>query len=280
MALIDCPECGRRVSSEAVACPQCGFPILDSCRDGLRRSGFTPLGGAQASPGKPREEESEAAQIPGISASDAAKLDVIKRRAADAAEERKFEQKLVEKYALTPESLPNSQTSRRRASRSRKRSVFVGKASKDLGPFLLLVPVVGTSLVLGWVGNMRLIDGPASALGLVGVVVFVSFAVLAAIELLSVRPANKRESLNWTLVLLLFGIFAFPFYMGSRARMGLKGLFLPSFILTIVFVLSAGMTSLEVYKRSEEVERSVLRAKEQLERLEYERDRWLDSIGR
>ena len=27
MALIECPECGRKVSDKAVACPQCGYPI-------------------------------------------------------------------------------------------------------------------------------------------------------------------------------------------------------------------------------------------------------------
>ena len=27
MALVDCPECGRQVSTLAAACPQCGFPI-------------------------------------------------------------------------------------------------------------------------------------------------------------------------------------------------------------------------------------------------------------
>lgn len=27
MALIKCPECGKEVSSQAVACPVCGFPI-------------------------------------------------------------------------------------------------------------------------------------------------------------------------------------------------------------------------------------------------------------
>jgi len=27
MALIRCPECGREVSSEAPACPSCGYPL-------------------------------------------------------------------------------------------------------------------------------------------------------------------------------------------------------------------------------------------------------------
>jgi zinc-ribbon domain len=27
MALIECPECGRAISAEATACPQCGLPL-------------------------------------------------------------------------------------------------------------------------------------------------------------------------------------------------------------------------------------------------------------
>jgi hypothetical protein len=30
MALIDCPECGKRVSSNAPTCPHCGNPIAKS----------------------------------------------------------------------------------------------------------------------------------------------------------------------------------------------------------------------------------------------------------
>lgn len=29
MALINCPECGRQVSTEAKACPSCGFPVAE-----------------------------------------------------------------------------------------------------------------------------------------------------------------------------------------------------------------------------------------------------------
>jgi uncharacterized membrane protein YdbT with pleckstrin-like domain len=29
MALINCPECGNQVSSEAKACPSCGFPVVE-----------------------------------------------------------------------------------------------------------------------------------------------------------------------------------------------------------------------------------------------------------
>ncbi len=30
MALVDCPECGKRVSNHARSCPQCGYPMDDS----------------------------------------------------------------------------------------------------------------------------------------------------------------------------------------------------------------------------------------------------------
>ena len=38
MPLIDCPECGRQISTQAEACPQCGHP---------NRAGFQPAKGPQ-----------------------------------------------------------------------------------------------------------------------------------------------------------------------------------------------------------------------------------------
>ena len=32
MTLIDCEECGARVSDQAASCPKCGYPIQDSAR--------------------------------------------------------------------------------------------------------------------------------------------------------------------------------------------------------------------------------------------------------
>ena len=34
MALIDCPECGRRISSTAEACPGCGYPVAERRQGG------------------------------------------------------------------------------------------------------------------------------------------------------------------------------------------------------------------------------------------------------
>ncbi len=34
MALIQCPECGRKVSDQAAACPDCGYPIAKANKKG------------------------------------------------------------------------------------------------------------------------------------------------------------------------------------------------------------------------------------------------------
>jgi len=44
MALISCPECGREVSSEAPACPQCGYPVAPR----LAEKAADPVGPAPA----------------------------------------------------------------------------------------------------------------------------------------------------------------------------------------------------------------------------------------
>ena len=40
MALINCPECSTRVSSSAVSCPKCGYPIADAVREAPGRGRF------------------------------------------------------------------------------------------------------------------------------------------------------------------------------------------------------------------------------------------------
>lgn len=42
MALINCPECGRQVSTAAKACPGCGFPVAENL--GAKETSPTPLG--------------------------------------------------------------------------------------------------------------------------------------------------------------------------------------------------------------------------------------------
>ena len=47
MALINCPECKREVSREAVSCPQCGYPVAARLRDAASR---TAASGSPAAP--------------------------------------------------------------------------------------------------------------------------------------------------------------------------------------------------------------------------------------
>jgi membrane protein YdbS with pleckstrin-like domain len=46
MPLIDCPECGKAVSTVAKACPNCGYPVADKLADGTAPT-FAPAAGEQ-----------------------------------------------------------------------------------------------------------------------------------------------------------------------------------------------------------------------------------------
>lgn len=78
--------------------------------------------------------------------------------------------------------------------------------TKDYGMFLLAIPVVGTMLVLFWVGNMALIEGPASKLTLVGLMTVLATAAVVYLEAKSAEEANGGplegvfSSTRWTVL--------------------------------------------------------------------------------
>ena len=47
MALIQCPECGKQVSTSAQACPTCGFPVADKVQQGEVVAQPVPAPGAE-----------------------------------------------------------------------------------------------------------------------------------------------------------------------------------------------------------------------------------------
>ena len=51
MALIDCPECATQVSSAAVSCPQCGYPIAESVGSALGKTDKPASNGAPVAVG-------------------------------------------------------------------------------------------------------------------------------------------------------------------------------------------------------------------------------------
>lgn len=44
MALINCPECGKQVSTAAAACPACGYPVAEKVVSAVEPAGKTPAG--------------------------------------------------------------------------------------------------------------------------------------------------------------------------------------------------------------------------------------------
>jgi len=64
MALIDCPECGAKISERAPTCPQCGFPIATESSD-LSTASAEPMAEAKdADPTPAAASATEPAPLP------------------------------------------------------------------------------------------------------------------------------------------------------------------------------------------------------------------------
>ncbi len=112
---------------------------------------------------------------------------------------------------------------------------------ETFGYLLLIVPFVSALLMYFWVGSMRLIDGPASSLSLLGMGTILATAVIAALEAsrLEFGKSGKKES---SPVAIFFGmallwIFVYPAYFHMRAKKGRKNLMVGGIFVTVVFCL-------------------------------------------
>ena len=136
--------------------------------------------------------------------------------------------------------------------------------SKDYGMFLLAIPVVGAMLVLFWVGNMALIEGPASKLTLVGLMTVLATAAVVYLEAKAAEEANGGplegvfSSTKWTILVALLWIVGYPWYMKKRKAYGLKDLFVPAVVITVIFMVVTLAVNASIDSAVEELNRTLM----------------------
>ncbi len=119
-------------------------------------------------------------------------------------------------------------------------------AGEGLGHAILLFPFGATFLIWLWVGNMNLLQDPASSLSVVGIATIVATAVLIAIEAsqlgmgsLPVENGKKGSGpAAWFVASLLMWILAFPLYLSKRRWYGKRSLAIGGVLVALVFVAS------------------------------------------
>ena len=92
---------------------------------------------------------------------------------------------------------------------------------------LLLIPIGASFIAWSWIGNMNLIQGPQSWLGLLSALTVLSTAAIAAAEASKVGMTTDRARgiyapLGWFLAMLFIWAVAYPVYLFKRRYFGLR----------------------------------------------------------
>jgi hypothetical protein len=120
-------------------------------------------------------------------------------------------------------------------------SVSVDAAPADYELALLLTPIAAAFLAWFWIGNMSLLQGPRSSLGLLTALTVLSTAAIAAAEASKVgmrrsRNAGTESPVGWFLGISLLWIVGYPMYLRKRRLFGLKDRCLVGILVAGVFV--------------------------------------------
>jgi hypothetical protein len=115
------------------------------------------------------------------------------------------------------------------------------KPNVDCAWILLGIPLAGTLLIWGWVGNMSLLQAPAQSLTLIMVLVIVCTAAAAAFERSQAPkvPPRANGPGQWGAFVLLMWLVGYPAYLFARRRYGLANMLLPAIFVTVLFLGSA-----------------------------------------
>lgn len=126
-----------------------------------------------------------------------------------------------------------------------------GAGKKDteiLGTNMLVAPLAGTGLLYFWVGNMRLMDGPAKWLFPIVLLVILSTATLAYLEGRAIGMGtgdpdkmgflDRQTPTEWFTTITSLWIIGLPLYLYARSRRGLRNLVLPGIVVALLFAFS------------------------------------------
>lgn len=115
-----------------------------------------------------------------------------------------------------------------------------------LGSLALLAPLIATLLIWFWIGQMNLLQGPASSLSVLGLLTILVTALLSAMEAkqlgaggvsdLDKKRRKRSGPTAWFFAVLLMWIFGFPAWLYQRKHYGLKNLVTGGILVALLFV--------------------------------------------
>lgn len=141
------------------------------------------------------------------------------------------------------------------------------KVSETFGLAMLFIPICTSWLVWFWIGGMNLLESPGSKLNLLMAVTILGTAILAAIEgsklgMGNLSDLNKKGKKNsgpaaWFFLMILLWIIAYPVYLWTRSKYGLKNYLIPGIFIALVFTVSFFVMSSNVNQKIGEVQQNI-----------------------
>ena len=138
------------------------------------------------------------------------------------------------------------------------------KTGETLGLVMLFIPICTSLFVWFWIGSMTLLEGPRSKLYLLAAITVLGTAILAAIESSKLGIGNssdlteegkkKTGPVEWFIFMILVWIFAYPVYLWTRSKYGLKNYLLPGIFVAIVFIVSIAVMGSNINNKIAEIQ--------------------------
>jgi len=137
-------------------------------------------------------------------------------------------------------------------------AVAVPKREEGLAQAMLLVPIVACLLIWFWIGSMNLLQGPGSSLAFLAVGTIVVTAALAfadATRLGMGGPSDTRKEgpALWFVRLVVLWIIAYPAYLHSRKKYGVRSCIELGILVAIVFTASLAVMGFAIQTQQEKI---------------------------
>ena len=119
--------------------------------------------------------------------------------------------------------------------------------SETLGIIMIFIPLAASFLIWFWVGNMSLLQNPASVIMMLNAFTVISTSILFSIEASNLGMGSGQSGgketgpITWLFGGLLLWIVVYPMYLYKRKHYGLRNLCVPGLVVALIMIVSSAI---------------------------------------
>lgn len=159
---------------------------------------------------------------------------------------------------------------------------------ETLGVIILLIPLVAALLSWFWIGSMNLLQNPGSTLSFLAIGTVILTGILVGVEANQLgigapgdtdkKGRKKTGPVGWGAVTMLLWIVGYPAYLYYRSKYGAKNMVVGGIVVALVFLGAVSFMNTAIEEQKGEVRRQIDRSSQEMERIQRDLERELQSI--